>query len=88
LSSVDAEGRDAASVKPEEWLKAMQEVYVDKVVIVGAPASWKKKEVLVASEGRTWTVKVNYHAAEKGRAAFATVGRVGARIGADWSIKL
>lgn len=88
LASVDAEGRDAASLKPKEWLKAMQEVYVDKVIIVGAPAAWNKKEVQIESEGRTWAVKVNYHAAEKGRAAFATVGRVGARIGSDWSIKL
>lgn len=89
IKSIDAEGRDAKAVKkPGEWLKAMKEVYVDKIIVVGAPSAWDQKEVQVESEGRTWTAKVQYHAAEKGRAAFATVGRVGARIGEDWSIKL
>ncbi|ODA82453.1 hypothetical protein RJ55_00960 [Drechmeria coniospora] len=86
LSSVDAEGRDAASVKAGSWLKAMREVYVDRVIVVGAPSEWNKKEVQIRSEGRTWSVKVDYHAAANGRAAFAVVGRVGARIGADWTI--
>jgi alpha 1,3-glucosidase len=88
LTSTDAQGRDPKSVKPKAWLKAMDEVYVDRIVIVGAPASWDKKEVEVESEGRTWAVQAQYHQAEQGRAAYVTVGRVGARIGADWSIKL
>ncbi|PNY29282.1 Glucosidase 2 subunit alpha [Tolypocladium capitatum] len=88
LSSTDADGRDMKSAKAGSWLKAMREVYVDRVIIVGAPAAWKQKEVQMESEGRTWSVKVEYHAATKGRAAFAVVGRVGARIGQDWSIKL
>ncbi|KAG6015238.1 hypothetical protein E4U54_003917 [Claviceps lovelessii] len=88
LKSTDAEGRDVRSIKPGRWLKAMQEVYVDRIVVVGAPASLNKQQVSIESEGRTWAVKVDYHAAEKGRAAFAVLGRVGARIGEDWSMKL
>ncbi|KAH8177168.1 glycosyl hydrolases family 31 domain-containing protein [Sarocladium implicatum] len=86
LSSSDAESRDGKSLRPGTWLKAMHEVHVDKIVIVGAPSSWNKEEVQITSGGKTWGVTVQYHAAEKDRAAFAVVGRVGARIGEDWSI--
>ncbi|KAI5461534.1 glycosyl hydrolases family 31-domain-containing protein [Mariannaea sp. PMI_226] len=88
LASVDTEGRDTQSIKAGQWLKAMEDVHVDKIILVGAPASWNQKEVQVESEGQTWSAKVQYHAAKGGRAAFATVGRVGVKIGADWSIKL
>jgi alpha 1,3-glucosidase len=88
LSSVDAEGRDGKSLRPGTWMKAMQDVHVDKIIVVGAPASWNKKEAQITSEGKTWDVKVQYYAAEKERAAFAVVGRVGAKIGEDWSIKV
>lgn len=88
LASTDAEGRTSKSVKAGNWLKAMHEVHVDRIIVVGAPASLNQKEVQIESEGRTWPVKVEYHGAEKGRAAFAVLGRVGARISEDWSIKL
>ncbi|KAJ6438266.1 alpha glucosidase II [Purpureocillium lavendulum] len=87
LSSTDAEGRDAKAIKAGKWLTAMNEVYVDRIIVVGAPAAWNKKEVEIESDGRSWKVKVEYHAAEKGRAAFAVIGRVGARISQDWVIK-
>ncbi|KAH7318307.1 glycoside hydrolase family 31 protein [Stachybotrys elegans] len=88
LSSVDAEDRDTKSIKPKTWLKAMQDVSVDRIILVGAPSTWNKEEVQIESEGKTWTVRAQYHPAEKGRAAYVIVGRVGARIGADWSITL
>lgn len=86
LTSVDAEGRDVKSVKAGKWLKAMQSVHVDKIIIVGAPASWDQKVLEITSEGRTWKVPVNYQAASKDHAAYAVVGRVGAKIGEDWTI--
>ncbi|KOS17078.1 Glucosidase 2 subunit alpha [Escovopsis weberi] len=88
LSSAHAEEKDGRASKPGAWLKAMREVCVDKIIVVGAPASWNVKEAQLESGGKTQAVKVDYHAAEKGQAAFATVGRVGARIGEDWTIKL
>ncbi|KAH7165805.1 family 31 glycoside hydrolase [Dactylonectria macrodidyma] len=87
LTSVEAEGRDTQAIEAGQWLKSMSEVRVDKIVIVGASSAWNQKEVQVESEGQTWMAKVQYHAAKGGRAAFATVGRVGAKIGADWTIK-
>ncbi|OAQ65065.1 alpha glucosidase II [Pochonia chlamydosporia 170] len=88
LTSTDAEGRNAKSVKAGSWLKAMRDVHVDRIIVIGAPASLDVKEVQVESEGKNWAVKVDYHAAEKGRAAFAVLGRVGTKIGEDWSIKI
>ncbi|QUC22496.1 uncharacterized protein UV8b_06737 [Ustilaginoidea virens] len=88
LKSTDAEGRDAKWVKAGTWLKAMRQVHVDRIIVVGAPSSLNQEEVQIKSEGRKWAVKVDYHAAKEGRAAFAVLGRVGARIGEDWSITL
>lgn len=88
LTSIEANGRDNKSIKPGKWLKAMDEVHIDKIIIVGVSSAWNTKEVQVESEGKTWTAKVQYHAAQEGRAAYATVGRVGAKIGEDWAIKL
>lgn len=88
ISSKDAEGRDTNSIKSGEWLKNMANVAVDKIIIVGAPATWAdKKEVQVTgADGKTWTASVDYSAASKGQAAFTVVRRVGAAIGEDWSV--
>ncbi|KAH6637014.1 glycosyl hydrolases family 31-domain-containing protein [Chaetomium tenue] len=87
LVSVDAEGRDPAAVVEGPWMQQMRSVGVDRIVIVGAPASWAgKKTVTVGSEGKTWEAKVEFTPAAKGRAAFAVVKKVGVRIGADWRI--
>lgn len=88
LSSKDAEGRDTKKIKQGEWLKNMKNVSVDKVVIVGAPATWaNKKEVTVTgADGKTWTALVDYTPGSKTKAAFAVVRRVGAPIGEDWSV--
>jgi alpha 1,3-glucosidase len=90
LTSVDFEGRDAtatAAVKEGKWMQRMRAVGVDKIVVVGAPASWAgKKSVTVESEGKTWEAKVEFTPAGQGRAAFAVVRKVGVRIGVDWKV--
>ncbi|KAI1415365.1 glycoside hydrolase family 31 protein [Hypoxylon sp. FL1857] len=87
LTSTDAEGRDVESIKEGPWLQKMRNVSVDRIIIVGAPSSWaNKKEVVVESEGKKTSVPLDYHKAEGGRAAFAIIRRVGARIGADWTV--
>lgn len=90
LTSKDAEGRETKIIKAGEWLENMANVVVDKIIIVGAPASWATKtEVAVtgAGAGKTaWTAAVEYTPAAKGRAAFAVVKRVGAAIGEDWTV--
>ncbi|PSR80124.1 alpha glucosidase-like protein [Coniella lustricola] len=91
LSSKDFEARDTKSIKAGEWLKNMKKVTVDKIIVVGAPASWAGKEEVTVTgtgaDGKTsWTAQVDYTAAAKGKAAFAVVRRVGAAIGEDWNI--
>ncbi|KAI0024476.1 alpha glucosidase-like protein [Xylariomycetidae sp. FL0641] len=89
LSSTDAEGRDTSGIKEGDWLKQMRQVAIDKIIVVGAPSSWaSKKEVQLQSEGKTSTVSIQYYKADDARAAFAILGRVGVRIGADWTIDL
>ncbi|KAI1747686.1 glycoside hydrolase family 31 protein [Xylaria castorea] len=87
LSSLDADGRDTKSIKEGDWRKKMHSVAVDKIIVVGAPASWAhKKDVQLESGGKQSTVKLEYFKSDANRGAFAVVGRVGARIGADWTI--
>ncbi|KAI5865631.1 glycoside hydrolase family 31 protein [Durotheca rogersii] len=86
LASTDAEGRNAKSLKEGEWLKRMRSVFVDKVVIVGAPPAWSSKtEAQVESEGKKFSVPLEYHQAGGGKTGFAILKRVGVRIGADWT---
>ncbi|RKU44917.1 hypothetical protein DL546_003194 [Coniochaeta pulveracea] len=87
LTSVDAEGRDEKAIAEGSWLKEMRKVSVDRVIIVGAPSSWSgKKEVTVESEGKTWTSPIDYTPGAAGRAAFAVVRHLGAKIGADFRV--
>lgn len=87
LTSTDAEGRDVKEIKEGDWLKHMGDVVVDKIIIIGAPSSLAgKTEVQLETEGEKAPVMVDYHKAEGGKAAYAVLGRVGAKISADWKI--
>ncbi|KAK4228773.1 2 subunit alpha glucosidase [Podospora fimiseda] len=88
IVSIDAEGRETKSIKEGEWLKKMHGVSVDKIIVVGAPASLAgKKEVSVESGGKSWSASVEYNAAaSSGRAAFAVIKKVAAPVGADFKI--
>ncbi|KAI1327741.1 glycoside hydrolase family 31 protein [Xylariaceae sp. FL0255] len=87
LTSTDTDGRDMSSIKKGDWLRAMDNVSIDRIIVVGAPSSWaNKKEVQVQSEAKTSSVKIEYHKADGNRASFALVGRVNAKIGADWTL--
>lgn len=88
FTSKDAEGRDVKSLKQGEWLKNMKNVSVDKIIIVGAPASWASKQevTITGADGKTWTAQLDYSAPSQGKAAFAVVRKIGGAIGDDWSI--
>ncbi|KAH8887369.1 hypothetical protein GQ53DRAFT_844236 [Thozetella sp. PMI_491] len=89
ISSVDAEGRKPADVKPGEWLKHMQQVKVDKIIVVGAPSAWKgKKAAKVEGAEQAGGATVEYFPAEKGRAAFAIIRKIDVPISADWKLDL
>lgn len=87
ITSTDAEGRESKAVADGEWLSKFRGVVVDKIVVVGAPASWAgKKEVKVEADGKTSTARMEYTAASGGRAAFAVIKKVGASVAGDWKV--
>ncbi|KAH7190859.1 hypothetical protein DER44DRAFT_678545, partial [Fusarium oxysporum] len=45
-SSVDTDGHDTASIEASAWLQAMKDIYINKIIIVGAPEAWKTDKVL------------------------------------------
>ncbi|EPE02720.1 glycoside hydrolase family 31 protein [Ophiostoma piceae UAMH 11346] len=86
-STVSSKAVDAPPKKAGKWLKAMDDVHVDKIVVVGAPASWSGfSAATVTSGGKTWTAPLDYVPPSGGRAAFAIVRHVGVRVGADWEV--
>jgi alpha 1,3-glucosidase len=71
----------------DKFLKTMKDVGVEKVVVIGAPASWAKKSYVKAQAGgKEYDVPLEFHAAEGGKAAWAVVKNPKVAIGADWTI--
>ncbi|KAI0123932.1 glycoside hydrolase family 31 protein [Xylariales sp. AK1849] len=78
---------EGKTLRDSGWIKRFHDVSFDKIILVGAPSSWEgKTEVEVASDGKKTNVPLQFNKGEGGRAAFAVVGRVGTRVGADWEI--
>jgi len=71
----------------DKYLKTMKIVGVEKIVVVGAPASWSDKTHIKAQEGaKTHKVPIEYHAADGVKAAWAIVKNPKVSIGVDWTI--
>ena len=75
--------------KTKEYLKSMAKVRVEKVIVVGAPASWEAKSKVLVSEdngkkGRK--AGLSWQRAENGMAAWAVVRDPGVAIGGDWKV--
>ncbi|KAI4939462.1 uncharacterized protein J4E92_000747 [Alternaria infectoria] len=88
-SNLDSSKR---TVKCEKYLKTMEKVRVEKIIIVGAPKAWKdKSEVVVMQEGEKETqrkkpVPLEFHAAEGKKAAYAVVRDPRVFITRGWKI--
>jgi alpha 1,3-glucosidase len=77
------------SAKAEEFSRRVAGVRVEKVVVVGAPAGWKGKDVVeVGSDGSTGTrsVPMEWHAGEDGKAAWAVVRDPAVSVAGGWTI--
>lgn len=77
------------SKKKAAYLKTMENVIVEKIVIVNAPNSLEgKTAVEVKGDGvkSGTTAGLTYHAAQDGNAAWAVVRNPAVKIGADWGI--
>ncbi|KAF2743555.1 glycoside hydrolase family 31 protein [Sporormia fimetaria CBS 119925] len=83
---------ERATVKTDKYLKAMDKVRVEKIIVVNAPKAWKtKKEVVVMEEGkkesaRKKTAELEFFEGEKGKADWAVVRNPKVGIGRGWRI--
>lgn len=67
--------------------KTMDGVHVERVIIVGAPKSWKGKTTVNVKEGgKEGEVAMVYHEGKNGHAAWVEVKNPKTRIGEDWTI--
>ncbi|KAK8209192.1 glucosidase II [Zalaria obscura] len=89
--SLSSEDLSTPGKKTKAYLKAMEKVRVEKVVIVNAPVSWKSKtEVELAEEGGSASgkrrVPMSWQEEGSGKANWAIVRDPGVGIGKGWSI--
>lgn len=82
LNSMHA-GKDATT-----YVKTMEKVVVEKIIIVGAPASWKGKSKASVREegGRQVEAEMVFQEARDGKAAWAVVKRPAVGIGRNWQV--
>jgi alpha 1,3-glucosidase len=68
----------------DKYLKTMKEVGVEKIVIVGAPKEWASKSSVKVGSGEA---KLEYHAEQGNKGAWAVVKAPKVNIGEDWKIE-
>ncbi|KAI7207510.1 putative alpha glucosidase II, alpha subunit, partial [Hortaea werneckii] len=78
--------------KTKDYLNTMENVRVEKIIIVGAPASWKGKTEVEVNEEQarqssgTRMVPMEWHEKVEGKASWAVVRDPGVQIGSGWKI--
>ncbi len=89
LSSDDiASGPASKGKKRKDYLKAMDKVRVEKIIIIGAPKAWEgKSEVNVTEEGNVSKVEMSFFKADGSKAAWTVVRDPGLSVGKGWSIE-
>lgn len=81
-----------AVAKRNKYLASMAKVRVEKIIVIGAPESWKgKAEVEVSEEaagksGRMRKVGMEWHAKVEGKAAWVVVRDPGVLVAEGWKI--
>jgi alpha 1,3-glucosidase len=82
----------APSSKAQKYIKSMEKVKVEKIIVVGAPKAWKgKEEVVIMEEGSKETKRrrpatMEWHAAQGKKAAWAVVRKPDVGVGRGWRI--
>ncbi len=91
-ATLTSEDVGTAGKMTKEYLKKMEKVRVEKVIVVGAPDGWKgKKEASVSEEmagksAPSRKVEMEFHAKADGKAAWAVVRDPGVQVGGGWNI--
>lgn len=90
--SLSSEDISKAGKRTPEYLKSIQDIRIEKVVVINAPASWKSKTKVEVSEegssssGKRKDVPLMYTAGTKGKAAWAVVRDPALSVGSGWKI--
>lgn len=90
LISVDFEDEKQSNKgkKRREYLKEMERVRVEKIIVVGAPGSWQgRTEVRVVEDGEGRGVEMVFERGGVGKANVAVVRDPGLGIGRDWRVE-
>lgn len=74
--------------KTQEFLDAMKDVRVEKIILIGLPKEWSEKITVKVSEEKRkpWTAPVDVYPTEGGKASWAVVRNPKVAIGLDWSV--
>ncbi|KAI9676385.1 MAG: hypothetical protein M1817_000542 [Caeruleum heppii] len=85
LSSIDL-GRKGP--KTAAYQKHMKRVRIEKIIVVGAPASWEGKKAVRVKDavGKKSEVEMQFHEGEDGGARWAVVRNPGMAVGEAWEI--
>jgi alpha 1,3-glucosidase len=89
-SALSSEDIGTKGPKTGDYLKAMANVRVEKIVLVGAPSEWQQKSsVTVIEDGAKegTTAPLHYTSGQGGKAAFAVVKDPNVGIGKTWKIE-
>ncbi|KAI5295358.1 hypothetical protein KEM55_006225, partial [Ascosphaera atra] len=89
-SVLSSEDLGVKGSKTEDYLKATEKVTVEKVIVVGAPASWKGKDHVSVRQGpdaEPTRADMVFHAAEGKKAAYAVVKNPKVPMGQSWAIE-
>ncbi|PLB51893.1 hypothetical protein P170DRAFT_506814 [Aspergillus steynii IBT 23096] len=89
-STLSSEDLGTKGAKTAEYLKAMSDVRVERVIVIDPPKQWQEKtSVTVIEEGSNAasTAAVEYHAQSAGKAAYALVKNPKVSIGKAWKIE-
>ena len=74
--------------KRREYVKQMERVRVEKIIVVGAPGSWQgRKEVRVVKDGEGSGVELVFERGGVGTANVAVIRDPGVGIGRDWRVE-
>ncbi|EME82171.1 glycoside hydrolase family 31 protein [Pseudocercospora fijiensis CIRAD86] len=93
-SSLTSEDVSTSGKKTKEYLKEMDKVRVEKIIVVGAPDAWKDRTEVEVSEdiaagkksAAARKVPLDFHKKVEGKAAWAVVRDPAVKIGSGWKI--
>lgn len=77
----------SSGAQTESYLASIAHLTVEKIIVVGAPASWSSKSSVSISGAKTSEAALTFHAAAGKKAAWAVVKAPAVEMGRGWSVE-